>query len=380
MSAPRAGETSLLFHIGMAKTGSSSLQRAFLGSHDHLASKGVLYPHNPARPKLHNHKLLAAHIAPLDRLPRHMARLGDQERVLHDSAGFIEHLREEVARLRPALLLLSSETMFTRIRQPGELRRALRALGTAPPVFAAYLRRPSERYVSGLQQVLRSSHELVQPRAPSYRAPIEGYEALFGAGCLRLHVFHRGLLKDGDVVADFVARHLAGQGVEASRLAQVGERNVSLSAESMTVLRAFRVAFRAGERDVDKVVDALRRTLRAADAAVGAPRPRLRPEIADMVDHASLDPLWLRDARGLVFPGFDYRPLERGRLAPPPERALGLEEIVVVDPERRRAVLEHLRGTDWAKPRRWRRWIESTLGDGAAGKPRLWRIFAKSTT
>jgi hypothetical protein len=131
---------------------------------------------------------------------------------------------------------------------------------------------------------------------------------------------------------------------------------------------------------VDKVVDALRRTLREADAAVGAPRPRLRPGIAEQVDHASDEPLWLRDARGLVFPDFDYRPLEQGRLSAPLERALTLEEIVVVDPERRRAVLEHLRGTDWAKPRRWRRWVESMLGEGAAEKPRLWDFLIKSKT
>lgn len=384
MSAPRAGETRLLFHVGMAKTGSSSLQRAFLGSEDHLASKGVLYPRDPARPKLHNHKLIAAQIAPLARLPRHMARLGDQERVLRDSAGLVEHIRGEVARRRPALLLLSSETMFARIRRPRDLRRTIEALGTAPPVFAAYLRRPSERYVSGLQQVLRSSHELVQPRPPSYRAPIEGYEALFGAGRLRLHVFHRGLLRDGDVVADFVARHLAEHGVEAAALAQVGERNVSVSAESMTVLRAFRAAFRPDDRGADKVVDALRRTLREADAAAGAPRPRLRPGIAEMVDHASDEPLWLRDAHGVVFPGFDYRPLEEGRRAEPPERALALEEIVVVDPERRRAVLEHLRGTEWARPRRRRRWVEGMLRGEGGGPPapaargRLRRLFSPS--
>lgn len=365
MSAPQTGETRLLFHIGMAKTGSSSLQRAFFGSQNYLASKGVLYPHNPARPKFYNHKLLAAQIAPLEKLPRHMARFGDQERVLRDCAGFIEHLRGEIARCRPALLLLSSETMFARIRRPAELRRALRALGVAPPVFAAYLRRPSERYVSGLQQVLRSSHELVQPRAPSYRGPITTYEALFGAGCLRLHVFHRSLLKNGDVVADFIAHHLAEHGVEMAHLAQVGERNVSVSAESMTVLQAFRAAFRADEQGADKVVDALRRTLREADQATSSPRPRLRPEIAERVDYASDDPLWLRDAHGLVFPDFDYRPLEQGRRAPPPERALTLDEIVVVDPERRRAVLEHLRGTDWAKPPRRRGWVAEMLREAA---------------
>jgi len=201
---------------------------------------------------------------------------------------------------------------------------------------------------------------LVQPRALRYRGPIEAYEGLFGAGSLQLHVFHRALLKDGDVVADFVERHLAARGVAFEGLAPVGDRNVSMSAEVMSILQDFRLA---GPGDAE--TGALRVALRQAEETLGAARLRLRPGIAEMVDYASDDPLWLRDVHGIVFPDFDYTPLEEGRRVAPPERPLALDEIVLVDPERRRALLERLSRAGWAKPAPRRDWLRRTLREAA---------------
>ena len=340
-----------LFHIGMAKTGSTALQTALYGSADHLASRGVLYPHDPDRPRAVNHRLFATQAAPVSRLPWHMAGFGGPREAAARFAAFQTHVLRDIEVLRPDLLVFSAETMFTRIHASHRQRllRAFRGFGVRAPVFVAYVRRPSERYVSALQQALRRSVEVRQPRRRNWRGPVTDYEALFGKGCVRLHLFHRSALRDGDIVADFCARHLAPHGVETDRLRRAGEANVSVSAESMGILRDFRVEFHSGG-DTRRIasVDALREALRAADAACGAARPRLCAEVAEMADYVSDEPLWLRDRHCVEFPGFDYRRLEEGRFAALPARPLALEEIVESDPETRLKVLAHLAGSGWA--------------------------------
>jgi hypothetical protein len=346
----------LVFHIGMAKTGSTALQNALSASTGYLAEHGVLYPIDPSQPELNNHRLFATLVAPPEQLPRHMARLGDAAEVADRRARLLASIGSQIAERRPELLLMSSETMFTKIRDayaPG-LRAALAGFG-AEPRFVAYVRRPSDRYVSGLQQHLKASATVPAPTPSHYRRNVTSYETVFGQGCLALHLFHRSALEGGDVVKDFATRYLAGHGVDPAGLAQVGEVNVSLGAESMLLMQAYRARFHAGS-DNQRARDSerLRRRLREADEAVGAGKPRLRPEIAETVDYVSDDPLWLRDRFGIEFPDFDYARLEAGRLARPLPAPATLAQIVLTDPARLAAVLDHLAAGKWAqrRPRR----------------------------
>jgi hypothetical protein len=358
----------LLFHIGMAKTGSSALQAALAGSAEALARRGVLYPRDPAQPNRRNHKLYATLTGPLAALPRHMARLGGPEEVQARLAEFHAAIEAEVAARQPRLLLLSAETMFTGIRR-GYGRRLRRTFCTFDPQpgFVVYLRAPADRYVSGLQQHLKASAAVPMPRPSHYRRNISGYEQVFGAGCVALHLFHRAALAEGDIVEDFRARHLAPYGVTPADLTRHGDMNVGLGPESMAVMQAYRARFHAGRDDrASGDSDRLRDRLRAADTATGAGRPRLRPEIARLVDYASDDPLWLRDRHGIVFPDFDYTPLEAGYRAAPPERPLRLEEIIVTDPARLRGILEHLAADRWARSPERAAWVAEFL----AGLPR----------
>jgi hypothetical protein len=120
----------------------------------------------------------------------------------------------------------------------------------------------------------------------------------------------------------------------------------------------------------------LLRTLQRIDGALKAPRPALRPQIADMIDYGRRDPLRLRDAYGLVFPDLDYGRLERtigpGRALSPLLRDLWrpwrLEEIVVLDPAMRAAILDRLARARWtrAEPARAAWVAELRRGDGGA--------------
>lgn len=354
-----------LFHIGTAKTGSSALQQAFHQSSDYLAACGVLYPRNPARPGSENHRLFALELAPLAGLPRHMKPIGTQADAEAALAGFHAAIATMIAETKPRLLLLSAETMLSVVSPVdyrGRLRASLDALGAAPS-FVAYLRRPSSAYLSGMQQTLLLRAKLQQPRAPRYRPNIRFYEREFGRRRITLQLFERSALSGGDIVNDFCQRHLARFGVEAAQVPRRALVNESMSAESMTIMRAFRQDFLAGHED--RKVDAssrLRRLLLAADAAVGASKPRLRPEIAEAIDGCCTDALWVRDEYGVVLPDFDYRRLERGELLPLPDRELSLPEITFVDPSVRRAIIEFVREKPWTNPRR-RRWLAAQAAE-----------------
>jgi hypothetical protein len=146
-----------------------------------------------------------------------------------------------------------------------------------------------------------------------------------------------------------------------------GELNVSVSAESMLVMQSYRKTFYPeADNRLTRDSDALRHMLRKVDASVGAGRPRLRPEIAEFVDYSSRDPLWLRDQRGIVFPDFDYRPLEEGRLRTSPlTDSLALRDIVFIDDTKLAAILETLTGSAWALADQQRRqWIREVQTAG----------------
>jgi hypothetical protein len=225
-----------------------------------------------------------------------------------------------------------------------------------------YLRPPAEHYVSRLQQQLKASHRVVQPKSPGYRDVLAQYAKIFGRTRLSANPFDRALLADGDIVADFVARYLAPFGLSRADLETPPRTNETISAESMDVSRRYRLAFHPDDADrfttdSSTLVAALAR----ADAAVGAPRPQLRPGIADLLDHRSELP-WLRHHHGIVFPNVDYADLKDGQRPDRLERELALEEIVEIDRDRQRAILAELRASDWASGSR-RAWIDGLLAD-----------------
>jgi hypothetical protein len=348
----------------MTKTGSTVLQDCLLLSRDYLLSRGVLYPSNAGDVPYNNHRLLAYPALGFERLPRHMlqneagpADLAAQ----YDS--FVATVSEQIAAAEPDCLVLSAETLFR--ASPGRLREALDRLGAGNVEIAVYLRRPSEHYLSVLQQKLRASWQVLQPRPLAFRRTLEQYRDTFGADAMRPRVFARPLLADGDIVSDFCAAYLADR-VDRSGLRTGHRKNETTSAEAMDILRCYRWDFDRDRNDqFNRETRQLLDELRTADAALGAQRPRLRPGLADLVDQATDEPLWLRDTYGLEFPGYDYARAERDGARPLPERTWQLHNLVEIDPGLRAAMLAHLAGTRWgAEPAR-AGWLDG-LQRGAA--------------
>ena len=361
-----------VLHIGMPKTGSTVLQDSLRASHAVLTAQGVLYPENPPDCPFNNHRMLLFGFLPHRDLPRHVRKYPRYApgTLCVNYAAFLNQLRRQVDEAGPAATILSSESLFRPLPARGRASLAAALAPFGPTTVAVYLRRPSDYYLSALQQRLKSSHTVTPPRVQSPLAVLASYARAFGATALRPRVYDRSLLADGDIVADFLTAHLPEFAIDPATLARGGRANETVSAEAMDLMRSFRLVFHAREEDTPSAAGAaLLRALEKVGRKLGAGRPRLRPEIADRIDYARSDPLQLRDAYGLVFPEFDYRRLERIGARRPLAvilrglwRPWRLEEVVVIDPEMRRAMLARLVRSRWAGADPTRAlWIESLL-------------------
>ncbi|MCB1500789.1 MAG: hypothetical protein KDK07_13535 [Bauldia sp.] len=328
----------ILLHVGMPKAGSTALQTALAGARDRLARCDVLYPRGPFIPRTHNFL-----IAGIEERKRELPRLlrnayGDRmDQIAPAFERWMADLRSAAARHPSGTLILSSEWLF-RLRGDSKfdrLKDILRGLGDTIEVVA-YVRRPSDQYLSAAQQILKGSH-VIKPIAPiRYRTPLEGFARIAD----RLHVvkYDRAAFPQGDIV-----RHFLESFVPAARdIVNAGgdhAANTTISAEGMAILAEYRrINHRRRRNRFTADTDRLLRAIRTADLAIGGDlRPRLLDPVRDAVDLASDDLLWLRDAYGIVFAGVDY-----DRIAPPDgpirdiKQRLGrVEEICVIDPVRR---------------------------------------------
>jgi hypothetical protein len=319
-----------VLHIGMPKTGTSSLQSTLAMNRALLREQGVLYPDFG---RGNNHNWLAVLLAPPENAPRRLRHTFENRwseiegRVATVWAG----VRSEVAERRPHTLILSGEYLFARMSsgRADPFRRLLSEF-TDDIAIVAYVRQPSARYLSGVQQQLKLSGHFRPPAPLSIRPQIAAWDSAF-PGAVTVAAFDRDTMVGHDIVSDFLARALPG--IEL-RLARTVTRNESISAESMAILQDLHQRWypnldnrpAPGKR-------ALVRQLMVLDRGdPTATRPQLLPDVADYIDRSSIELLWLRDTYGVRFEGVDYDRFDPG-LTPP--RAQDVSDICTVDAARK---------------------------------------------
>jgi hypothetical protein len=331
--------TSVILHIGQMKTGSTAIQKTLNANRGRLRKDGVLYTAPPGIRFCHH--FLVPLVLPQAQVAQHILNGMGYDRgscVAMAQAGW-EALRAEAADPSVRTVLLSTETLFHPLtpEEGTRLRGLLEQISPDIRVLA-YLRSPVAQYLSLVQQALKFQSGLL-PLTPNKILPvIEAYEAAF-PGRVELRIFAREDLQGGDVVTDFLG--WAGVAGDLDR-SKGAERNVSLSAEAMSVLERLNPPARATDAAGHERERARLKLVEAADQALpGATRPRLRPQIADHLVRTNTELLALRDRFGLTFGDIDYSLVGQPAGPLPPPRSVG--DICAFDVERRDRIEETVR-------------------------------------
>lgn len=206
----------LILHIGLPKTGSSSIQRVLAGHREALAAQGVYYPRSPG---WENHQLLPASMvadpnALWDVHPGVWEGLKPEARL----AMFREQFKEEMSALPGSAkrCIISSEQCASLLMVPADVARLAELLRQwfDPIRVVAYLRRQDKHAASAYTQNLRTGN-LAAPALPGggpaelpqydYGGLLDRWAGAFGANAILGRIFERDAMIGGDAVEDFLA-------------------------------------------------------------------------------------------------------------------------------------------------------------------------------
>jgi len=235
----------LILHIGLPKTGSSSIQRVLSGERAALQAQGVYYPYSPG---LLHHGLLPAALVN-DPQALSLFNPGTWEGA---PAGirlerFAAEWQAEMAALPDwaTCCIVSSEMIASLLRGADELARLAAWLRPHfdPIRVVVYLRRQDQQSASAYSQLLRAGLPRppgLPPGGPShhwmldYANLLDRFAAEFGEAAIRPRIFERARLLHGDVVDDFL--HVAGIELAIGKQSPHRAVNTSLSVEGQALL------------------------------------------------------------------------------------------------------------------------------------------------
>lgn len=288
----------LVLHIGHQKTGSTAIQHAFTENSQNLERRGVLYPlidRQVGIPYSHA-SLTPAYLAKIEGRRVTSADTSFAERVW----AYCRRIEHEIARCSPDLLILSSEMLFRPLLEPfrEQLKSWINSLSDEVSVVS-YVRRPSDWFLSSVQQRLRSGAAIGAVRHRSWRPVLETYLSAFGD---RLHVttYDPSAFPNGDVVDDFVGRFAP----EVGRLdmSVIAGTNRSSGSEVMAIMQD---CIRQGDDQNMLSFEAKINEVARAEGLTTT-RPRLHPEVEDYINLSAVDLIWLAEIFGVVFKEIDY--------------------------------------------------------------------------
>lgn len=267
----------ITLHIGLEKTGSSSIQQFLFANREALMRRGVLTPHAAGR-DVHVEVLMAAMDDDNIDNVRVMTARVDPARLAARRAIFADRLAREIDAARPDHVLLSDERLSSRLFSETEVRRLAAFLGhfsddvrvlvylrdqaTLLPTFhatnvmygeTAPLRftppEPGEDVAAAWRR-RRDTYLRMHPGAPfvfdplpfwfDFQSVIALWRAGFGDSAVTVRLFHRKTLANGDVIDDFA--EATGLG-DIGDLQRVGWENPAPGAAALAVMRLYNRAF-----------------------------------------------------------------------------------------------------------------------------------------
>lgn len=291
-----------MLHIGMGKTGTTHLQETLTRLRGPLGERGVLYPNLRRKP---NHNVLVLGARHPERWPRGFRQLyprpEDGQREFNIAWS---QLVDQIETASPEVTVLSGEFFFYDLRE-GSLHERLGQLADSVTV-CAYVRRPSDGYLSILQQALKASSKFSAPGPLRVRGTIDSYRQRFDQVLMR--AYDSSSMVNGDIVDDFLTNFVPQAVPLRTPPRDIQRSNESMSAEAMQLIQDHRIAHVGRELDnvATQRTNRLLDVVRSMDSVVpGRTRPKLHAAVRVAVDRASSDLLWLRD-EGVTFAEIDY--------------------------------------------------------------------------
>jgi hypothetical protein len=235
----------LILHIGLSKTGSSSIQHVLSGQRAALRAQGVYYPRTPGAA---SHSLLAAAMVNDRR-----TLWGFNQAVWEGMTPaarldrFAEEWRDELETMPgwATRCIISTEMIGVLLRHDDEAGRLAASLRPYfdPIRVVVYLRRQDLHCTSAFNEWLRGGvlRGMALPQDGPADGPMLQYGALldrfaraFGDAAMQPRLFERGRLRNDDVVEDFL--HVAELDLQIPPEAPERQSNTSMTLEGQTLL------------------------------------------------------------------------------------------------------------------------------------------------
>ncbi|WP_162799103.1 hypothetical protein [Paracoccus indicus] len=283
----------IVIHIGQPKTGTTTLQKALLRNRKELEKQGFIYP----RPKFGiNHSQLTIPFS--KNIQRSMViHVGNNYKKARKES--IEIWRDTIAQFSGSTfhtLLLSSEFLFSSRRLenlPDFIRENFDFRGEIE--LFAYMRTPSEHYVSLIQQHLKASGKI----CPLPAINLERLKLLSSIAKLRIRKFSKSGLIDNDITSDFCYHNK----IDCAKFSRTTKKaNVSLCAEGMILLQEYRKNNHADKQnifteDTKKLINLI--SSEQTQYPGRYTKPSLKPEFSKILDGPTPTHLWLKEIHGV---------------------------------------------------------------------------------
>lgn len=262
--------TDLYLHIGMSKTGSTSIQGAFHAARAELVAHGFDYLDMGQ-----NHSRILK-IAAKGKGKRLKGAVADQLGLGRNVGGYdvgrvVDALTEKLASPKARRMVMSGEGLFRVEQKEADGLAALFGRHFDRVRIVAYVRDPVTWASSRAQENIKHGHTVAEleatvatpdesPIVPNYRRSLERYIERFGREAIDIRVFDRRRMVDGDLIADFAAA--IGAGPEVARILPRPWNNPRTSHEALILVERHYAALRqrwgdlagaAGFKDYDYV-------------------------------------------------------------------------------------------------------------------------------
>lgn len=292
----------IFLHMGMPKTGTTTLQ-SFLRKNDtELIKNGVLYPR--VRTHKTNHSFL---VLPLREKGKFQPKGLTRYPIENNLRGSVfqrelDRVLQQIERYQPHTVILSAERLFPGLNRTKNFKRLAELIAELPgkitPVF--YVRKPSDFYKSAVTQSIKGGHSYFQPKELRFKEVIDGVAKVTNSKPIVLK-FERGDLINNSINYDFTARllpNVTGLDYEEQTL------NETLSIEASYILESYFQSI--SEKNVNTPSYLIKKIKEVESQLEIHSKTVLQQYLQEHIDHSCNDLLWLKDSYGIEFSGIDY--------------------------------------------------------------------------